>query len=181
MSKIAPKSKTPLESVDLSDTDTEDESPVTLKKAENAKDSEAPQEELLKKKKPRVTRPLNEEMLMTPDGLLRIYEEFPSACRFHGRGSEAKDLKRLTTMYQEWAFQLHPGVAFPDFLIKCEQLGTKASSRVHLQGLRDRERDRYVVRGSAVELFAINFSLDRSIGYNTNYCSGSSTRIEQRS
>lgn len=145
-SKAAPKPKeTPLESLDLSDTDTEDESPVALKKSANTAGNEPPQEELLKKKKPRVARPFNEEVLMTPDGLLRVYEEFPKACPFHGRGSEAKDLKRLTTMYQEWAFQLHPGIAFPDFLIKCEQLGAKASSRVHLQSLRDRERDRYVV------------------------------------
>ena len=144
--KAASKPKeTPLNSLDLSDTDTEDESPVTLKKGEGAAANEPPQEELLKKKKPRFARPLNEEMLMTPDGLLRIYEEFPKACPFGGRGSEAKDLKRLTTMYQEWAFQLHPGIAFPDFLLKCEQLGAKASSRVHLQGMRDRERDRYVV------------------------------------
>ena len=144
--KEVPKTKeTPLDSLDLSDTDTEDESPVTLKKTAGAADAEAPQEELLKKKKPRVTRPLNEELLMTPDGLLRIYEEFPKNCQFHGRGSEAKDLRLLTTMYQEWAFQLHPGISFPDFLIKCEQLGSKASSRMHLQGLRDRERDRYVV------------------------------------
>ena len=53
-------------------------------------------------------------MLIGPEGLLRIYEEFPKAATFQGRGSEAKFIKRLMTLYKEWAFQLHPGVAFND-------------------------------------------------------------------
>lgn len=131
--------------IDLSGTDTEDEQHVRKK-------SDIPEpvtEELVKKKRARLAKPLTEEMLTAPDGLLRIYEEFPKACRFRGRGSEAKDLKRLTTLYKEWAFQLHPGMAYQDFLIKCETLGSRAQIRSHLEYLRDMERSRYIVSHAA--------------------------------
>ncbi len=128
--------------VNESDDDTEDEQPSSRKKE---KDSKPQADEFVKKKKARFVKPLSEEMLCAPDGLLRIYEEFPKACPFRGRGSEAKDLKRLTTLYKEWAFQLHPGIAYQDFLVKCESLGSKGTMRNCLERLRDQERDRYVV------------------------------------
>ena len=127
---------------DMSGDDTEDE--VTLKRTEPAKEEE-PTEELVKRKKARLAKPFTEDMLTAVDGLQRIYQEFPKACPFRGRGSEAKDLKKLMTSYKEWAFQLHPGIAFPDFLVKCETLGSKSRPRICLQQLREIERDRYLV------------------------------------
>ena len=55
-------------------------------------------------------------MLTGPDGIKRIYDEFPKIFSCKGRGSEAKDIKRLITMYTEWAYQLHSGIAFQDLV-----------------------------------------------------------------
>eukprot|EP01034_Spumella_vulgaris_P028672 gene28672-35571_t len=52
---------------------------------------------------------------------------------------------RAPAVKHEWAFQLHPGIAFQDFLSKCESLGGKGKVRNTLQNLRDIERDRYVL------------------------------------
>lgn len=113
--------------------------------AEELKEGEQqPVAEELKTKKKKMARPFSEDVLASKDGLARIYEEFPLACQFRGRGFEAQDAKRLVTMYKEWAFQLHPGLAFPDLLNRCESLGAKGKVRTHLEQLRERERCRYL-------------------------------------
>jgi len=90
-------------------------------------------------------RTFNEAVLTNRDGLLRVYQDFPTACPFRGRGHEAADVKRLMSRYREWAFQLYPGLAFPDLLARCETLGTKAHVRAYCENMRERERCRYLV------------------------------------
>ena len=132
-----------------SDDDTEDEDDQQQARPTGPKDKSADiaaeAEELMVKKKVRHYKPFTEDVLTLPDGLQRIYEEFPVSCKFRGRGSEARDIKKLMTMYREWAFQLHPGLAFTDVLSKCEVLGNKGKTRSCMMNLRDRERDRYIV------------------------------------
>jgi hypothetical protein len=76
----------------------DDEKPE--KNDENEENEKKEVVELKITKRQNRTKPLNEEVLTSNDGLLRVYEEFPSACRFHGRGSEKEDLKRLMDTYR---------------------------------------------------------------------------------
>ena len=89
-------------------------------------------------------RVFDERILTNRDGLLRIYEEFPQACNFRGRGHEAQDAKMLINRYKEWGFQLYPNLAFRDLLSRVESLGSKAGTRVYTENLRERERCRYL-------------------------------------
>jgi hypothetical protein len=50
-------------------------------------------------------------------------------------------------MYQEWAFQLFPGLARDDLIDGVAKMGSKPLVRSHLMRMRDRERDRYMVSG----------------------------------
>jgi len=93
-------------------------------------------------KKPR--RVFDERILTNRDGLLRVYEDFPQACQFRGRGHEAQDAKMLINKYKEWGFQLFPNLAFQDLLSRCEALGSKAGTRAYAENLRERERCRYL-------------------------------------
>ena len=137
--------------IDLSDEETVDGDVPLLKTSKGMDEPKEDAPELIVTKK-RFNKPLTEEMLTGEDGLLRLYREFPKICKFHGRGSEAKDIKRLCTMYKEWAFQLHPGLAFPDFLSKCEALGSKPRVRANLDHIRSMERDRYLTQVMGVKL-----------------------------
>lgn len=58
---------------------------------------------------------------------------------------QAADLRRLTTMYKEWAFQLFPNLAFEDLLSSTEKLGSKGKVRHVVNELREIERRRYMV------------------------------------
>ena len=137
----------------LFDGDTEEDEPkiIGLKRSSGSlnqnDDSGNPPDELIKKsvKKKKV---FNEDILTGSDGLIRIYEDFPRENLFQGRGHELQDMKRLLHRYKEWGFQMFPGLAFPDLLSRCESFGSKARTKSCLKGLRDRERDRYVVRSS---------------------------------
>jgi len=155
-----PERKSQLDNLrDFSDDETEDEGgrPLANQKRNKEGDEEVEalklgdddadngeDEEKLKvtKKKPRIARPFNEEVICSEDGLKRVYQEFPQAIRFRGRGFEAQDLKKLMALYTEWSFQLHPGLAFADITNRCEALGTKPKVRVQLSHLRERERQR---------------------------------------
>jgi hypothetical protein len=112
--------------------------------ADGAGSDEVASEELLKKKRKQMVKPFNEELLTNTDGLSRIYE-FSKKMKFRGRGHEVDDVKLLMKVYREWAFQLHPGLAFTDVLARCETLGSKARVRHHMSSLRDKERERYLV------------------------------------
>ena len=135
----------------LFDGDTEEDEPklIGLKRpSDNLNqngDNENPTDELIKRtvKKKKV---FTEDILTGCDGLIRIYEDFPREKLFMGRGYELQDMKRLLHRYKEWGFQMFPGLAFPDLLSRCESFGSKARTRNCLKGLRDRERDNYVVR-----------------------------------
>lgn len=102
-------------------------------------------DELLRTKRARNVKLFSEDLLASSDGIHRIYNEFPQTCKYEGRGSEAAYLRRILTRYKEWAFQLHPGVAFEDVVLKCETLGSKGKIRTCLSDLRNTERDRFLV------------------------------------
>lgn len=110
------------------------------------KTSEPAAEELLRTKRQRFNKPFTEDLLVGYEGMQRIYSEFPLHCQAKvPRGGEMNYLNRLLTRYKEWAFQLHPGLAFPDVVAKCEALGSKARVRNVLIQMRHSERDRYIV------------------------------------
>lgn len=128
--------------------DDDDRTVATAKSGKSkAGEQKEPTEELLKTKRPRHNKPFTEDILMSVAGLPRIYNEFPLACSKYPitRGSEAAYLKRLITLYKEWAFQLHPGLSFEDVVLKCETLGSKGRIRGYMQQMRENERDRYIV------------------------------------
>ncbi len=97
-------------------------------------------------KKRKLARKFDEDLLIGKDGLTRIYEDFPRNSRLNGgRGYEAEDIKRLTSIYKEWIYQLHPGFSFQDALMRSENLGSKGKVRHYLDKMRDREKGRYLV------------------------------------
>lgn len=156
------REKRPLELNSDEDTENEDQAGANTSASATGAENKEPvieAEELLVKKKVRHAKPFTEDLLTLPDGLQRIYEEFPVACKFRGRGSEAKDIKKLMTMYREWAFQLHPGLAPSDVIAKCETLGAKGKTRSCVQNLRDRERSRYIVSHDHILKYGNNSSL----------------------
>ncbi len=127
---------------------------VTLKGLNaNGTPAEGGDVELKVNKKAR--RKFDERILTNRDGLLRIYQEFPTACKFRGIGHEAQDAKLLINKYKEWAFQLYPNLAFPDMLSRCESLGGKAVVRAYSENLRERERCRYLNEVLGVDLALI--------------------------
>ena len=100
---------------DERDSNSDDDARKNEKEPDELKMGDGPDELEIKAKRKRI-KPFTEDILISDDGLQRVYKEFPRICHFKGRGTEAKDMKRLTTMYKEWAFQLHPGLAFSEFL-----------------------------------------------------------------
>lgn len=130
-------------SIDLSKSRESDDNGVEDDERNQNKPSDK-QEEALKKKERKTTRRFTEDILVSVDGIKRIHEEFPKACKFRGRNFEAQDLKRLMTLYKEWAFQLFPSLAFEDLLNATERLGSKPQVRKQLLELRDQERIRYM-------------------------------------
>jgi hypothetical protein len=93
-----------------------------------------------KNKMQRKSSALSNELLLSDDGLEKVYKTFPTVCKFRGKGFETQDLKNLMRSYKEWAWMLNPGSAFPDFLIKCESLGKTDACKVYMNQLRDMER-----------------------------------------
>eukprot|EP01041_Mallomonas_annulata_P013489 gene13489-28595_t len=150
--------------------DTEDEALEKSKeknKPTDGKVTEEPVEEL-KRKKARTAKKFTEDILIGRDGIQRIYEEFPKACKFRGRGFEASDLKRLANLYKEWAFQLFPNLAYEDLLKSAERLGSKGVVKHALDGLRDKERSRYMKDTYGIDLLSQNNPTSTSINTATS-------------
>jgi hypothetical protein len=113
-------------------------------------------EEVLKVGTKRKVRSVfNEAILTNRHGLILVYQDFPGACRFKGRGHEAQDAKKLVVKFKEWGFQLYPSLAFPDLLNRCEALGSKAHVRAYMESMRERERCRYLVRAVLTLLMVV--------------------------
>lgn len=89
-------------------------------------------------------KPFTEDLLISDDGLLRIYEEFPHVSQLKGMGNEKQDISHIIGLYKEWAFQLHPGLSLPDILSRTEVLGVKPKIRGFVDTLRNIERNRYM-------------------------------------
>lgn len=51
-------------------------------------------------------------------------------------------------LYNEWAFQLFPGMNRDDLLDTVGKMGSKPAIKAHLNRMRDTERDRYIVSSS---------------------------------
>lgn len=102
-------------------------------------------EEILLVKKRKIRKQVNESDISGEEGIIRIYEEFPSLCQFHGRGYESSDLKRMINVYKEWCFQLYPSIASEDVLEKIFTFGSKSSVSSTLERLRQQECHRYMV------------------------------------
>ena len=129
----------------VSDDESDAKDDETLSQPDEDKDGEEEilADELLVKKKVRVGKNFSDEFLIANDGLQRIYEEFPRYIEFK-RGNEAYDIKRLTTLYKEWAYQLYPGLAFEDLLKSVHSYGSRSSVKNKMESLRGRERNRYM-------------------------------------
>lgn len=131
------------------------ENATELKNGEEKKDDDEKVEDLKREKRARNIKPFDEDLLISAPGLQRVHEEFPLLCKFRGRGSEAQDLQRLMSMYREWAFQLHPGLSFPDVLSRMETLGSRAKIRTWLDNARETERYRYIVSMIRLQSFTL--------------------------
>lgn len=118
------------------------------------KDDDDEAVELLLKKKVKVGKTFSEDMVCGPEGLSRIYEEFPKVFKFRGKGHEASDLNRMMRLYKEWAFQLYSGLAFPDLLRSVHTFSTKGHVRTHMAELREKERDRYMKEALGIDISA---------------------------
>jgi hypothetical protein len=117
----------------------------TKKRTKITEISKVDNESILKsKKKPRKSPYLTSELLLSEDGLQKVYEEFPTRLKFRGRGYETDDLKKMMSAYREWAWMLNPGSAFTDFLLKCESLGNTKEIKSLLEQLRDKEKARFI-------------------------------------
>ncbi|KAI5843638.1 replication fork protection component Swi3-domain-containing protein [Tricharina praecox] len=79
-------------------------------------------DEVLIKKK-RVTVKLDEQRLMSINGLPRLRKEAPTKLKFKGKGYEYKDASRLLAFYQLWADDLFKKAKFRDTLKIIEKLG----------------------------------------------------------
>jgi hypothetical protein len=112
-----------------------------LKKFSQMKEDEI----LITKKKHKGSKRIlfDENLLCSEEGLIKIYETFPKACKFYGRGYEAVDLRNMLKLYKEWSFFLHPGIAFQDVLNTCERFGHMKQTKETLDKLRNFERARY--------------------------------------
>lgn len=126
--------------------DDDDNSDNEVKLNINGEDKEKEEDEvkLENTTRKRKGKPFNEDILTNKDGLQRVYEEFFDAVPFRGTGFEAQDIKKLMTVYKEWAFQLYPGLPCTDIYDKCQLLGSKGTTRSCIDDLRDRERTRYL-------------------------------------
>lgn len=102
------------------------------------------------------SKPFDEDLLLSAEGLRKIQKEFPKRCKLYGKGREKDALKQLMASYQEWSFQLHPGISTADALLKCESMGSSARVKNHMKLLRDHERNQYLVSYSCNALKVSN-------------------------
>ena len=144
----------PLGSEDSDSDQTEDDdvrSKISYSSEENNEENKETAKEkeevelLVTKKKIKVGKTFGEPIICSKDGLSRIYNEFPKVFKFKGIGHEASDLKRLDRLYKEWAFQLYPGIAYPDLLKTVWNMSSKPLVKSTMTDLREKERDRYLV------------------------------------
>ena len=83
-----------LDETTFSDAETDDDPPATAAATEGEPKEEV---ELLKKKPRQTARKFTEEVLVGPEGIRRVYEEFPKLCKFGGRGHEVDILSQYPT------------------------------------------------------------------------------------
>jgi hypothetical protein len=89
---------------------------------------------------------LTAEILLSSDGLPKIYKEFPESCKFRGKGYENQDLKNMLRSYREWAWMILPGTSFVDFVMKCEQLGNNIEVKTAMNRYRQSEKEHFRMR-----------------------------------
>lgn len=60
-------------------------------------------------------------------------------------------------MYNEWAYQLFPGVNTADLLDTVGKMGSKPAVKAYMNRLRDTERDRYIVSMLYLSMIFLKF------------------------
>lgn len=95
----------------------------------------------LKKMKKRVPTLQPADLFDRAKGIRKISDEFPKM-KFKGRGHEARDLKKLLVQYKEWAYEMHPYLAFEDVTAKMSKWSHGAIVTAEMNKARERERAR---------------------------------------
>mmetsp|Transcript_9847 Transcript_9847/g.15132 ORF Transcript_9847/g.15132 Transcript_9847/m.15132 type:complete len:493 (+) Transcript_9847:112-1590(+) len=101
-----------------------------------------------KKRKPRIT--LQPSHVIGTEGLVKIRTEFPTI--LSKRRSKTKRSVQLAAAYsrslrkayQQWAFQLFPGLAMEDVLSRIETFGSKREVKDYMQTMRDMTRNEHL-------------------------------------
>ncbi|EEB07970.2 replication fork protection complex subunit Swi3 [Schizosaccharomyces japonicus yFS275] len=81
-----------------------------------------------KERKPRIK--LDEDYLLSENGIPRLRKTAPSL-RFKGKNHEAQDMKRLLAFYQLWAHEMFPKAKFDDTIIGLQSLGKRRMMKIH--------------------------------------------------
>jgi hypothetical protein len=80
---------------------------------------------------------LDQEILLNPDkGVAKVATTFPGLKFARKKGGESQDLRALVAQYAKWANDLHPAMAFSDFVVKVEDLGQKRPCQDFISDLR---------------------------------------------
>ncbi|KAL0584322.1 hypothetical protein ABG067_005823 [Albugo candida] len=107
----------------------------------SASQRNATENQIPKSKRKRST--LNEEHLLSWNGLKRLYHNFSYRLGGDVAGNEAQALDNLLSAYRQWAFDLHPGYHFDQFLDRVETLGKNSQVRDLVVELREQEHKRH--------------------------------------
>lgn len=87
-------------------------------------------EEVKIKKKREPVPKLDENRLLSRDGIPRLRKITKQRLKFRGKGHEFSDISRLLGMYQLWLDDLYPRAKFRDALSTVEKLGHKKRMQV---------------------------------------------------
>lgn len=91
------------------------------------------------------------EHLLGPDGLIKVYTEFPSAyaAKAKGEGHEEHDVALLIQMYKDWAVNMYPYAPAEQTLKRVDKLGSDRAVKAFTRELHERDYGGGV--GDAVE------------------------------
>ncbi|KAI9919127.1 hypothetical protein PsorP6_012261 [Peronosclerospora sorghi] len=83
---------------------------------------------------------LRESHLVSAEGFKKVYRTFPYQLNADVSGRETQALASLIKMYKQWAFELHPGLNFEDFVDRTLRLGKGHQVQALMAELREHER-----------------------------------------
>ena len=81
------------------------------------------------------------EHLLGPDGLIKVYTEFPSAfaAKAKGQGHEEHDVALLIGMYKDWAIKMYPYAPAEQTLKRVDKLGSDKAVKAFTRELHERD------------------------------------------